>query len=63
MIANLFAIILNHRIAVWAEDEGIQAEEQAGFRKGFRTTDYIFVLQSLIEKQKQMRKANCTPAL
>ena len=42
-----------HRIAVWAENEGIKAKGQAGFRKDFRTTDDVFVLQSLIDKQKQ----------
>ena len=46
-------MILDHRIAVWAEDEGIKAKGQAGFRKDFRTTDNIFVLKSLIGKQKQ----------
>ena len=54
MIAKLFAMILDHRIAVWAEAEGIKAKGQAGFRKEFRTTDNIFVLKSLIDKQKQM---------
>ena len=53
IIAKLFAMILDHRIAVWAEDEGIKAKGQAGFRKDFRTTDNIFVLKSLIDKQKQ----------
>ena len=53
VIAKLFAMILDHRIAVWAEDEGIKAKGQAGFRKDFRTTDNIFVLKSLIDKQKQ----------
>ena len=43
VIAKLFAMILDHRIAVWAEDEGIKAKGQAGFRKDFRTTDNIFV--------------------
>ena len=33
VIAKLFAMILDHRIAVWAEDEGIKAKGQAGFRK------------------------------
>ena len=33
--------------------EGIKAKGQAGFRKDFRTTDNIFVLKSLIDKQKQ----------
>ena len=53
LIAKLFAMILDHRIAFWAEDEGIKPKGQAGFRKDFRTTDKIFVLKSLIDKQKQ----------
>ena len=53
VFAKLFAMILDHRIAVWAEDEGIQAKGQAGFRKDFRTTHNIFAFQSLIDKQKQ----------
>ena len=53
VIAKLFAMILDHRIAVWAEGEGIKAKGQAGFRKDFRTTDNISVLKSLIDKQKQ----------
>ena len=44
---------MDHRIAVWAEDEGVKAKGQAGFRKDFRTTDNTFVLKSLIDKQKQ----------
>ena len=50
VIAKLFAMILDHRIAVWAEGEGIKAKGQAGFRIDFRTTDNIFVLKSLIDK-------------
>ena len=47
VIAKLFAMILDHRIAVWAEDEGIKAERQAGFMKHFCTTDNIFAFKSL----------------
>ncbi len=54
----MIAMILDHRIAAWAEDEGIKAKGQAGFRKEFRTTDNIFVLKSLIDKQKQTRQKN-----
>ena len=53
VIAKLFAMILDHRIAVWAEDEGIKAKGQAGFRKTFCTTDDVFVSKSLLNKQKQ----------
>ena len=57
VIAKLFAMILDHRTAVWAEDEGIKAKGQAGFRKDFRTTDNICVLKSLIDKQEQMHSS------
>ena len=53
VIAKLCAMIFDHRIAVWAEAEGIKAKGQAGFIKDFRTTDNIFVVKSLIDKQKQ----------
>ena len=46
-------MILDHKIAVWAEDEGIKAKGQAGFRTDFRTTDNTVVLKSLTDKQKQ----------
>ena len=49
----LFAMIVDHRIAVWTEGEIIKPKGQAGFRKAFRTTNNIFVLKSLIDKQKQ----------
>ena len=63
VIAKLFAMILDHRIAVWAEDEGIKAKGQAGFRKDFRVTDNIFVLKSLIDKQKQTRQGTASGKL
>lgn len=63
VIAKLFAMILDHRMAVWAEDEGIKAKGQAGFRKDFRTTDNIFVLKSLIDKQKQTRQGKASGKL
>ena len=53
VIVELFAMMLDHRIAAWAEDEGIKAKGQEGFRKDFRMTDRIFVSKSLIDRQKQ----------
>ncbi len=55
VIAKLFAMILEQRIASWAEEHGVKAKGQAGFRKDFRTTDNIFILRSLIDKQRQAR--------
>ncbi len=63
VIAKLFAMILDHRIAVWAEDEGIKAKGQAGFRKDFCTTDNIFVLKFFIDKQKQTRQGKASGKL
>lgn len=66
VIAKLFAMILEQRIASWAEEHAVKAKGQAGFRKNFHTTDNIFILRSLIDKQKQTRQkgklASCTAA-
>ena len=60
VFANLFAMIIERRLALWAEEHAIKARGQAGFRKDFRTTDNIFVLRSLIDKQRQAReKGKC----
>ena len=60
VIAKAFAMILEQRIASWAENHAVKAKGQAGFRKDFRTTDNIFVLRSLIDKQRQTRqKGQC----
>ena len=63
VIVKLFAMILDHTIAVWAEDEGIKAKGQAGYKKEFRTTDNIFVLKFLIDKQKQTRQGKASGKL
>jgi len=56
VFAKLFAMIIERRLASWAEEHGIKARGQADFRKNYRTTDNIFVLRSLIDKQKQARQ-------
>ena len=54
VIAKLFAMILEQRIASWAEEHAVKAKGQAGFRKDFRTTGFIlFILRTLIDKQWQ----------
>ena len=42
VVAKLFAMILEQRIATWAEEHAVKAKGQAGFRKDFRMTDNIF---------------------
>lgn len=53
VIAKLFAMIVEQRIATWAEEHAVKAKGQAGCREDFRTTDNILILRSLIDKQKQ----------
>ncbi len=55
VVAKRFAMILEQRIASWAEEHAVKSKGQAGFKKDFRTTDNIFILRSLIDKQKQSR--------
>ena len=51
VFAKLFAMIIERRLASWAEEHGVKGRGQADFRKNYRTTDNIFVLRSLIDKQ------------
>ena len=43
--------VLNARLTEWAEENTVFTEAQAGFRKGYSTTDHIFTLHAIIEKQ------------
>jgi len=56
VFAKLFAMITKHRLASRAEEHGVKARGQAGFRNNYCTTDNSFVLRSLIGKQKQARQ-------
>jgi hypothetical protein len=47
---KLFTCILNNRLHTYLENSGLMCEEQAGFRKGYSTTDHIFNLKCLIDK-------------
>jgi hypothetical protein len=51
-VGKIFTAILNTRLSEWAETYGILLEEQYGFRPNRRTTDCIFILNTLIEKTK-----------
>ena len=46
---KLFTSILNNRLNNYLENMNILVEEQAGFRKGYSTTDHIFNLKCLID--------------
>ena len=40
---------MNKRLDKWAEKGELLTEAQFGFRKGRRTTDFLFILQGMIE--------------
>ena len=42
VIAKVYAMILEQRVALWTEKRAVKAKGQAGFRKDFRTTDNSF---------------------
>ena len=42
VVAKLFAMILEQRIAFWAEEHAVKAKGQARFRKDFRHRPYSF---------------------
>jgi hypothetical protein len=50
ILAKVFAMILEARLSSWAQERGLQARGQAGFRKDFRTTDNLYILWMLIEQ-------------
>ena len=57
---KLFTSILNNRINQYFEEKDIINSCQAGFRKGFSTTDNLYILQSLIEiSQSSKQKLFC----
>ena len=52
ILGKLYATVLERRISKWAEQKGIRAKGQAGFRKDHRTLDNIFILRNLIDTAK-----------
>lgn len=48
VFGKLFTRVLNNRLNKWAEDYNVYIKAQGGFRKGYGTTDSIFVLHNLI---------------
>lgn len=48
-LGKLFTAVINHRITMYVESQGLIGDEQAGFRSGHSTLDHIFVLNSIIE--------------
>ncbi len=56
VLAKVFAMILEAWLSSWAEERGLHARGQAGFRKDFRTTNNLYILRTLIEQNTHKRK-------
>ena len=48
-IDEVFCSILHGRLLTCCEEKKILKEEQAAFRKNYRTTDYIYLLKHIIK--------------
>ena len=50
VLSKIYNTIINKRLSKFCDENDIIPEAQAGFRKGYSTTDNIFTLQSLVQK-------------
>ena len=48
-LGKFFALIINDRLTKYLDEPNIIHNNQIGFRKGYRTSDHVFVLKSLID--------------
>ena len=55
-LTKIYAMLLEARLAQWAESCGARAPSQAGFRSDHRTTDHIFTLHTLISQARARRR-------
>ena len=56
VLTKIYAMLLEARLAQWAEFCGARAPSQAGFRPAHRTTDHIFTLHTLISQARAHRR-------
>ena len=56
VLSKLFSIAMMARLDGWAEQQGLRAAGQAGFRTGRGTPDNCFVLRHLIDKAAVQKK-------
>lgn len=60
-LGKLFTSVLNNRLSTFAENSKIITDSQAELRKGYSTTDNIFIINCLIDIFKsQKKKLYCT---
>ena len=50
VISKIYTTILNKSLSDWSNENNIIAEEQAGYRKSYLTSDKLFCLQTIVTK-------------
>jgi hypothetical protein len=59
VISCLFTSVINNRLTFWSTE--IISKNQSGFRKGFSTTDNIFIMHALVSIYFSLgKKLYCT---
>jgi len=60
-LGKLFTSLLNTRLTKFAKTHQLIGPEQAGFRKGYSTTDHVFVLNCIVDMYLyKHKKLYCT---
>ena len=54
-LSKLFTFLLNVRLTQYCEENKVIHENQIGFRKGFRTSDHVLTLKTLIDQAFQSK--------
>ena len=52
LFGKLYSMVLEHRLNQFAEENGLRASGQAGFRRKRRCSDHVFVLKHLIDRSR-----------
>ena len=58
-LGKLFTLIITERLTKYLDEHNIIHNNQIGFRKGYRTSDHVFVLKSLIDLYTKNDKKVC----
>jgi hypothetical protein len=49
-LRKLYAIVVERRLAPWAEEQGLRARGQTSFRHDHRVADHLFTLRALVDR-------------
>ena len=55
-LSKLFNLLLTKQLTIFTNDNQILKYNQVGFQKGFRTSDHVFTMKTVINKYLQENK-------